>query len=73
MEVDYTISSFLQDLLEIREKTFIKGTIIRAFRESGTWPPNLRVIEKKMAVYAEPRPCTPPLHTKISYDLMGWN
>jgi hypothetical protein len=29
-------SSFLQDLLEIHEKTFKKGTIIKAFRELGT-------------------------------------
>jgi hypothetical protein len=35
---------------------------MRIFRESGMWPPSFSVIEKKIAIYAEPRPTTPLPH-----------
>jgi len=73
MDVDYTVQSFLQDLLEIREQTFKQGTIIKAFRESGMWPLSFSIIEKKIAVYAEPRLSTPLPHTIASLELIGWN
>jgi len=69
MDIDYTVSSFLRDLTKVREQTFKKGTVIKAFRDSGMWPPSFSTIEKKMAVYAEPRLITPPPHTQVSYEL----
>jgi len=66
MDIDYNVSSFFRDLTEVRENTFKKGTIIKAFRELGMWPLSFSVIQKKIAVYAEPRLSTPPPHTKVS-------
>jgi len=73
MDIDYTVSSFLRDLTEVREQTFKKGTVIKAFRESGMWPPNFSIIEKKIAVYAPPRPSTPLPHIHASHQLIDWN
>jgi len=44
MDIDYNISSFFRDLTKVRENTFKKGTIIKAFRESGMWPLSFSVI-----------------------------
>jgi len=70
MDINYTVSSFLQDLSKIREQTFKKGTIIKAFRELGMWPLSFSIIEKKIAVYAEPRLTTPLPHIDASLNLM---
>jgi len=69
MDIDHNVSSFFTDLTKIRQKAFKKGTIIKSFRESGMWPPSFSVTEKKIAVYSEPWPNTPPPHTEISYEL----
>ena len=73
MDIDYTVSSFLRDLTEVRVQTFKKGTVIKAFRESGMWPPSFSVIEKKIAVYAPPRLSTPPPHLDAGLQLIEWN
>ena len=73
MDIDYTVSSFLRDLTEVREQTFKKGTVIKAFRESGMWPPSFSIIEKKIAVYAPPRLSTPPPHLEARLQLIEWN
>ncbi|KFZ24325.1 hypothetical protein V502_01196, partial [Pseudogymnoascus sp. VKM F-4520 (FW-2644)] len=54
LDIDYNIASFFRDIAEIRTNTFKKGTIIRAFRDSGMWPINPKEALKKMKVYAPP-------------------
>jgi hypothetical protein len=51
LDFEYTISSFLRDLPEIRHKTFKKMTIQHAFSSSGMWPINRRKVAEKMAKY----------------------
>jgi len=66
MDINYTVSSFLQDLSKIREQTFKKGTIIKAFRELGMWLLSFSIIKKKIVVYAPPQLSTPPPHLEAS-------
>jgi hypothetical protein len=54
LDIDYNMASFFRDIAEIRTNTFKKGTIIRAFRDSGMWPINPKEALKKMKVYAPP-------------------
>ena len=37
LDLDYNIVSFMQDLTEIRAKTFKKSTIHTAFQKAGIW------------------------------------
>src|SRR5258708_19714995 len=49
LDFEYTISSFLRDLPEIRHKTFKKMTIQHAFSSSWMSPINLRTAAEKIA------------------------
>lgn len=64
LEFDYTISSFLRDLPEIRTQTFKKTTIKSAFQKSGIWPINTKVVLQTMSKYIKdttPKPELPTL------------
>jgi hypothetical protein len=64
LDFDYTISSFLRDLSEIRSKTFKRTTIQNAFMSSGMWPINRQKVVQKMAKYMkEPASKEPTLPT----------
>jgi hypothetical protein len=64
LDFDYTISSFLRDLSEIRSKTFKRTTIQNAFMASGMWPINRQKVVQKMAKYMkEPASKEPTLPT----------
>jgi hypothetical protein len=64
LDFDYTISSFLRDLSEIRSKTFTKEIVKSAFVKSGMWPVNSQVVYDLMAKYMKGRTPTPePLPT----------
>jgi hypothetical protein len=60
LDIEYTVSSFLRDLQEIRTSTFKKGTIQGAFRKSGIWPIDCEVALKKMKLYQPPEPIEEP-------------
>jgi hypothetical protein len=51
LDIEYTISSFIRDLGDIRTNTFKPGTIQGAFRKAGIWPINCKVAINKMKVY----------------------
>jgi hypothetical protein len=51
LDFEYTISSFLRDLPEIREKTMNRGTIKDAWKKAGMWPPNQKLVQKAMDKY----------------------
>ena len=51
LNIEYTISSFLHDLPEIRNRTFQHDTIIDAFRDSGIWPVSFKAAQTKMRQY----------------------
>jgi len=73
LDLDYTIASFFRDLTAIRLETFKKGTIVKAFRESGMWKPSFKYIQKKLQVYAEPSLPAPLPHIEASQELSNWN
>jgi DDE superfamily endonuclease len=56
LDIDYNVASFLHDLGDIREATFKKGTIIGAFKKSGSWPINCNLALEKMKKYSPPEP-----------------
>ena len=73
-DVDYNVISFFRDLPTIRAQTFTKGNCIKAFRDSGIWPPNYEKIEKKVAIYAKPAHLeTPRQAIQASQDLSNWS
>src|SRR5580692_15904 len=45
LDFDYTVSSFLRDLSEIRFKTFTKQIVKGAFAKSGMWPVNSQQVQ----------------------------
>jgi hypothetical protein len=51
LDFDYTVSSFLRDLSEIRFKTFTKQIVKGAFAKSGMWPVNSQQVQDLMAKY----------------------
>jgi hypothetical protein len=63
LELGYNTSSFLRDLPEFREKTFTPKIIISAFKKSGMWPPDSKVVLKRMKKYSDPVEPLPPLIT----------
>jgi len=64
LELGYNTSSFLRDLLEIRNLTFTPKTIISSFKKAGMWPPDLKVVLNKMKSYSDPVEDLPPLITE---------
>ena len=72
LDFEYTISSFLRDLSEIRHKTFKKTTIQNAFMTSGMWPINRQKVAEKMAKYMKEstsnEPTLPILPTNTTYN-----
>jgi hypothetical protein len=38
LELEYSLRSFMRDLLKIREQTFKESTITHAFAKAGVWP-----------------------------------
>jgi hypothetical protein len=80
LDLDYNIASFFRDLTEIRQNTFKKGTILKAFRESGMWPINSKEALKKMKIYNPPEkpvqpavlPRTPTKFTEVEQQLQFW-
>jgi hypothetical protein len=64
LDFDYTISSFLRDLPDIRSQTLKKTTIKHAFKEAGMWPVNAQKVLQKMSKYMKestPEPALPAL------------
>ncbi|RFU32109.1 hypothetical protein B7463_g4222, partial [Scytalidium lignicola] len=67
LESEYTVTSFLRDLNEIRKKTFTEIIVRYAFRESGIWPIEVEKTLAKLRVYSapdqpkEPEPTLPTL------------
>ncbi|KFY20161.1 hypothetical protein V493_07734, partial [Pseudogymnoascus sp. VKM F-4281 (FW-2241)] len=61
MDLDYSLSSFIRDLPNIREQTFKESTIISAFEKAGIWPVSYDIAIAKLRTYAQPRPTTPPI------------
>jgi hypothetical protein len=47
-DIEYSISSFFRDLVEIRTKTFKPRTIRHAFRDAGMWPVSFKVAQTAM-------------------------
>jgi hypothetical protein len=63
LDFDYTISSFLRDLPEIRTQTLKKMTIKHAFEQAGIWPIDKAKVLEKMSKYmkeATPEPAALP-------------
>jgi hypothetical protein len=50
-EAKYLVSSFLQDLSTIREKTFTVPTIKHSFQNSGIWPVSFKAVKRKLKEY----------------------
>ena len=63
LELSYNTSSFLQDLPKFREKTFTPKIIMSAFKKAGMWPPNVKVVLRKMKRYSDLVEPLPPLIT----------
>jgi hypothetical protein len=51
LSIEYSISSLLYDLRDIRIQTFKEETIIHAFRDSGMWPVSFAAAQRKMRQY----------------------
>jgi hypothetical protein len=51
LNIEYSISSLLYDLRDIRTQTFKEETIMHAFRDSGMWPVSFAAAQKKMRQY----------------------
>jgi ribosomal 50S subunit-associated protein YjgA (DUF615 family) len=63
LDFDYTISSFLRDMPQIRTQTLRKITIKHAFEQAGMWPVNSHKVLEKMSKYmkeATPEPLALP-------------
>jgi hypothetical protein len=54
LDLDYNITSFMQDLTKIRAETFKKSTIYTAFQNAGIWPISSKTAIAKMKVYSPP-------------------
>jgi hypothetical protein len=50
-EAEYLVSSFLQDLPTIREKTFTLSTIKHSFQNSGICPVSFKAVKRKLKEY----------------------
>jgi hypothetical protein len=50
-KVEYTICSFLCDLLKLRDKTFTKRIIKHSFKDLGIWPVSFRQVRRNIKVY----------------------
>ena len=64
LDLDYTISSFMRDLPEIRAKTFKERTIIHAFENAGIWP-----IDKEQAL-PQLKKFSAPQQAKVTAELL---
>ena len=47
-DVEYSISSFFRDLVQIRKNTFKPRTIRHAFRDAGMWPVSFKIAQMAM-------------------------
>jgi hypothetical protein len=63
LEFNYNTSSFLRDLPDFRKKTFTPKLIMSAFQKSGMWPPDPKVVLRRMKKYSDPQESLPPLIT----------
>jgi hypothetical protein len=66
LDVEYTVSSFIRDLDDIRVETFKPTTIFGAFRKAGMWPINCKNALEKMTIYQPPE-----LKVEPEYSLPG--
>jgi hypothetical protein len=57
LNLDYNITSFMQDLHKIRAETFKKSTIHSAFKKAEIWPISCFTAIAKIKVY---NPLEPP-------------
>jgi hypothetical protein len=51
LDFEYTISSFLRDLPQVRTQTLKKMTIKHAFEQAGMWPIDRQKVLQKMSKY----------------------
>ena len=76
LDFDYTISSFLRDMPQIRTQTLRKITIKHAFEQAGMWPIDSHKVLEKMSKYmkeATPEPpalpdLPPPATLRTTYE-----
>jgi hypothetical protein len=60
LDFDYTISSFLRDMPQIRTQTLRKITIKHAFEQAGMWPIDSHKVLEKMSKYMKEATPEPP-------------
>jgi DDE superfamily endonuclease len=60
LDFEYTISSFLRDLPQVRTQTLKKMTIKHAFEKAGIWPIDRQKVLDKMSKYMKEATPEPP-------------
>ena len=60
LDFEYTISSFLRDLPQVRTQTLKKMTIKHAFEKAGIWPIDRQKVLDKMSKYMKQATPEPP-------------
>jgi hypothetical protein len=56
LELEYTLRSFMRDLLQIRKHTFTKLTITHAFKKARLWLVDSSIAIQKLRKYSKPQP-----------------